>query len=65
MKTEIGNSVKSETLILEGAVSATMSQKTAFAIDGAISKIGSKTKGSMEKQATKEIHSKLIFVVEF
>lgn len=65
MRTAGNNSIKSETLILEGAISATMSQKTAFAIDNAISKIGSKTKSSMEKQATKEFHSKMIFVVEF
>lgn len=60
------NSIKSETLVLEGAVSATMSQKTAFAIDNAISKtINAKGKSDMETQAVKENHSKLIFTVEF
>ena len=35
------------------------------AIDIAISKIGTKSKFNMEKHATKENHSKLIFCVEF
>ena len=71
MRCEGLNNIKSKTLILEGAVSATMSKKTAFAIDNAISEIGvkgslgSKGKSEMERQATKENHSKLIFSVEF
>lgn len=59
------NSVKSETFILEGSASATMSQKIASSIDGAMSKMGSKKSSTMEKQATKENSSKLYFTVEF
>ncbi len=58
-------SLKSETLILEGAMSATMSKKTAYAIDCAISKIGISGKSDIENQAVKENHSKLIFKVDF
>ena len=65
MRSDSMNQIKSETLILEGSVSATMSQKTACAIDGAIGKVGVKTKASMEGQAIKENHSRLIFKVEF
>lgn len=65
MRSENKNSVKSEILILEGSVSATMSKKTAYAIDGAISKISSASRFDMEGQAIKENHSKLIFSVEF
>lgn len=59
------NSIKSETLELEGSTSATMSQRTASAIDFAISKIGSKSSLNLEKHAQREHHSKLIFIVEF
>ena len=59
------NQVKSETIILEGSVSATMSKKTACAIDGVVGKIGVNGKANMECQATKENQSKLIFCVEF
>ncbi|MBR5309744.1 MAG: hypothetical protein IKU42_01305, partial [Oscillospiraceae bacterium] len=59
------NQIKSETLILEGSISATMSQKTACAIDGAIGKMGAGGKANMEGRATKENHSKLIFKIEF
>ncbi len=65
MRTSEVNQIKSETLILEGSVSATMSQKTACAIDGAVGKIGAKAKADMEGQATKENYSRLIFKVEF
>lgn len=65
MRMEGGNQLKTETFILEGSVSATMSQKTACAIDGAIGKISAKAGSNMEKQATKENHSNLIFKVEF
>jgi hypothetical protein len=59
-------SVKSETLELSGSSSATMSQKTACAIDGAIGKIGgAKGHASMDAQAAKEHHSKLMFHIEF
>jgi len=65
MRCTSSNSIKSELLELEGSSSAAMSQKTASAIDIAISKIGTKSKFNMEKHATKENHSKLIFCVEF
>lgn len=59
------NAIKTQTLRLEGAASATMSQKAASSIDGAISKMGSKKSSSMEKQAMKENTSKMVFVIEF
>ena len=59
------SAIKTETLILEGNASATMSQKTAYAIDNAISKIQIGVKTNMEGQATKENQSKLIFYIEF
>lgn len=65
MRCKGDNTIKSETLELAGASSATMSQKTACAIDGAISKMGFKTSASMEKQAITENTSKLIFCIEF
>ena len=65
MRCKDDNSIKSETLELAGASSATMSQKTAYAIDGAISKMGFKGNASMEKQAITENTSKLIFSIEF
>ena len=55
------NSVKSETLELSGASSATMSQKTAYAIDSAVGGGGV----SLSSQAEKEHHSKLIYHIEF
>lgn len=65
MRCKGDNSIKSETLELSGATSATMSQKTACAIDGAIGKMGFKYNASMENQAITENTSKLIFCVEF
>lgn len=65
MRCKGDNSIKSETLELSSASSATMSQKTACAIDGAISKMGFKASASMEKQAITENTSKLIFSLEF
>ena len=60
------NSIKSEVLELAGSTSATMSQKTACAIDGALSKLGSaKASSNTEKQAQKEQNSILLFAVEF
>ncbi len=59
------NSIKSEVLELSGTSSATMSQKTAIAIDSTLSKFESKTRSEMERQATKESRSKLIFKLEF
>lgn len=65
MRLENNNSIKSKTLILEGSASATMSQKTAVALDEAISKIGISGKTDIEGQALRENHSKLIFEIEF
>jgi hypothetical protein len=53
-------------LELEGAISATMSQKTACAIDGVLEKIMKvKVNMKMESEAQKEYHSKLIYRIEF
>ncbi|MBQ8818009.1 MAG: hypothetical protein IJZ83_05480 [Clostridia bacterium] len=62
MRCSNANSIKSKTLELSGSCSATMSKKTAIAIDKIL-----KVKGSvsMEKQVQKEISSKLIFEIEF
>ena len=59
------NAIQSETLILEGTSSATMSKKTACAIDNAVGRIGVSGKANMEGQASKEERSKLIYRVEF
>lgn len=59
-------SVKSEFLELSGSSSATMSQKTACSIDAAIGKVGGvKGHSSMNSEAAKENHSKLLFHIEF
>ncbi len=65
MRCKNTNAIKSETIELSGASSATMSQKTAYAIDGAISKMGVKGASDMEKNAKSEHKSKLIFNIEF
>lgn len=66
MRCKNTNSLKSQVLELSGASSATMSQKTAYAIDGAISKIGGgKISSDMENRAKREHQSTLIFSVEF
>lgn len=65
MRCKNTNAIKSETLELSGASSATMSQKTAYAIDGAISKMGVKGSSDMEKHAKSEHQSKLVFNIEF
>lgn len=59
------NSVKSETLSLQGSSSATMSQKTAYAIDNAIGAMKVKGNSSMESQAVRENQSTLLFSIEF
>lgn len=61
MRMSNSNSIKSETLELSGASSATMSQKTAYAIDSAVGGGGV----SLSSQAEKEHHSKLIYHIEF
>lgn len=59
-------SVKSESLELSGSSSATMSQKTAYSIDAAVGGLGGvKGENAMEKQATKEHRSKLMYYIEF
>ncbi len=65
MRCKVGNTIKSEVLELSGASSSTMSQKTALAIDGAVSKMGFKGNCAMESQAVKESQTKLIFSIEF
>ncbi len=66
MRCNGNNAIKSQTLELSGSTSATMSQKAAYNIDVAMSKLaGIKGKSEMEAKATKEHHSKLIFTVEF
>lgn len=62
---EQGNSIKSEKVEINRSSSSTMSQKTAYAIDGAISKMGIKGLYTMESYAVRENRSKLIFSVEF
>lgn len=61
MRTSSSNSVKTETLQLSGASSATMSQKTAYAIDSVVG--GGNI--SLSSQAEKEHQSKLIYHIEF
>lgn len=66
MRCNATNSIKCETLELSGSSSATMSQKTACTIDSTIGKIGGATgQISMNTQAAKEHHSKLLFNIEF
>ena len=59
------NSIKTETLELDGASSATMSQKTAYAIDNAVGAMKLKGNSSMESQAVRESHSTFLFSIEF
>lgn len=65
MRCTQNNTIKSKVLEIQGSSSATMSQKTACAIDNALTKIDSKTSMAMESQANRELYSKLIFEVEF
>lgn len=59
------NSIKAETLELAGSSSATMSQKTAYAIDNAVGAMKLKGNSSMETQAARENHSTFLFSIEF
>lgn len=59
------NSLKTEMLELDGASSATMSQKTAYAIDNAVGAMKLKGGSSMESQAVRENHSTFLFSIEF
>ena len=61
MRMRNSNFIKSETLELSGASSATMSRKTAYTIDSAVGGGGV----SLTSQAEKEHHSKLIYRIEF
>lgn len=66
MRCNDNNAIKSETLRLSGASSATMSQKTAYSIDMALNKIASaKGNATMNSQADKEHLSELLYVIEF
>ena len=60
-----GNTVRERTLEIKGSSTATLSQKAAYAIDCALSKIGTKEQGQLEKQATREQHCTLIFEIVF
>ena len=63
---ESKNAIKAKTLHLSGSSSATMSQKTACAIDGVVSKAGKiGVQSSMNAQAAKEHQSTLHFYIEF
>ena len=59
------NSIKTEMLELEGASSATMSQKTAYAIDNAVGAMKLKGNSTMESQAVRENRSTFLFSIEF
>lgn len=66
MRCSGNNQIRTESLVLFGSSSATMSQKTACAIDSAIGKIGGiKGQLSLDAQAAKEHSSKLMFEIEF
>ena len=59
------NTLKTEMLELSGSSSATMSQKTAYAIDNAVGAMKLKGNSSMELQAVKEKQSTFLFSIEF
>lgn len=59
------NSIKTEMLELEGASSATMSQKTAYAIDSAVGAMKLKGNSTMESQAVRESRSTFLYSIEF
>lgn len=65
MRLAESGSVRSKTLELSGTSSASMTQKTAIAIDYEISKTGIKSNNNIERQAQIEKNSKLIFEVIF
>lgn len=65
MRCEEAHSIKSHTMELSGSSSATMSAKTAYAIDAALSSMKNKTNITLEKQAIRENSCKLIFEVIF
>ena len=60
------NAILSKTYRLEGLSSAVMSEKVAYEIDGAVSKMtNAKGKSNMESQATREKYSEFLFHIEF
>ena len=59
------NSLKTETFHFSGASSATMSNKTACAIDNAMGAMKIKGNSTMESQVVRENSSTLIFSIEF
>ena len=61
----IYNSIKNEVFEFSGSSSATMSQKTAYAIDNAIGAMKVKGSTSMESQLIKENQSTLKYHIEF
>lgn len=65
MRCKSSNTIKSETLEISGATSATMSQRSASSIDAVLGNIGVKASMSMEAKAVRENQSKLYFTVEF
>lgn len=65
MRCKKANGLKSESLHLYGATSATMTQKAATSIDSALSKLKLKGSFSMQSHAQSEHSSKIIFSVEF
>ncbi|MBQ7357711.1 MAG: hypothetical protein IJW65_03135 [Clostridia bacterium] len=65
MRFSSNNVMKTRTLILEGASSATMAQSVACELDAAIKSMGYKTSVIFEKKASKEHSSKLIYDIEF
>lgn len=65
MRLEEANTIKSKTLILSGASSATMSKKTACAIDSAISKLNARVSSKIEQGISKEERCCFVFSVEF
>lgn len=65
MRYKKANSLKAESLQLYGATSATMTQKAAASIDGALSRLKLKSSFSMQSHAQSEHSSRIIFSVEF
>lgn len=65
MRCKKANGLKSESLQLYGATSATMTQKAATSIDSTLSKLKLKGSFSMQAHAQSEHSSRIIFSVEF
>lgn len=65
MRLEGKDTVRSKELKLEGVSSATISQKTALAVDAAVKGMGVNGAASMEKQSKRECNSTFCFHIEF